>query len=146
MRPRLVLDTNTVLALWMFHDPRLRVLRDWIEADACVLCARADALSELQLVLAYRQFALDTLTQQRVLHDYRARVEISAATVVSVAQALPVCRDADDQKFLEITAEAGASSLLTRDKALLRLARHRLLRGRFTILTPEHFLSQPLTG
>ena len=146
MRPRLVLDTNTVLALWMFHDPRLRVLRDWIEADACVLCARADALNELQLVLAYRQFALDTLTQQRVLHDYRARVEISAATVVSGAQALPVCRDADDQKFLEITAEAGASSLLTRDKALLRLARHRLLRRRFSILTPEHFLSQLLTG
>lgn len=146
MRPRLVLDTNTVLALWMFHDPRLRVLRDWIEAGTCVLCARADALSELQLVLAYRQFALDTLTQQRVLHDYRARVEISAATVVSGAQTLPVCRDADDQKFLEITAEAGASSLLTRDKALLRLARHRLLRERFTILTPEHFLSQLLTG
>ena len=111
-----------------------------------MLCARADALSELQLVLAYRQFALDTLTQQRVLHDYRARVEISAATVVSGAQALPVCRDADDQKFLEITAEAGASSLLTRDKALLRLARHRLLRRRFSILTPEHFLSQLLTG
>ena len=146
MRPRLVLDTNTVLALWMFHDPRLRVLRDWIEADACVLCARADALNELQLVLAYRQFALDTLTQQRVLQGYRARVEISAATVVSGAQALPVCRDADDQKFLEITAEAGASSLLTRDKALLRLARHRLLRRRFSILTPEHFLSQLLTG
>ena len=146
MRPRLVLDTNTVLALWMFHDPRLRILRDWIEADTCVLCARADALNELQLVLAYRQFALDTLTQQRVLHDYRARVEISAATVVSGAQALPVCRDADDQKFLEITAEAGASSLLTRDKALLRLARHRLLRRRFSILTPEHFLSQLLMG
>ena len=146
MRPRLVLDTNTVLALWMFHDPRLRVLRDWIEADACVLCARADALSELQLVLAYRQFALDTLTQQRVLQDYRARVEISAADVVPDTRALPVCRDADDQKFLEITAEAGASSLLTRDKALLRLARHRLLRRRFSILTPEHFLSQLLTG
>ena len=146
MRPRLVLDTNTVLALWMFHDPRLRVLRDWIEADACVLCARADALSELQLVLAYRQFALDTLTQQRVLQDYRARVEISAADVVPDTRALPVCRDADDQKFLEITAEAGASSLLTRDKALLRLARHRLLRRRFSILTPEHVLSQLLTG
>ena len=146
MRPRLVLDTNTVLALWMFHDPRLRVLRDWIEADACVLCARADALNELQLVLAYRQFALDTLTQQRVLQGYRARVEIPAATVASGAQALPVCQDADDQKFLEITAEAGASSLLTRDKALLRLARHRLLHRRFSILTPEHFLSQLLMG
>ena len=33
-RPRLVLDTNTVLALWMFHDPALDELREWIEAAA----------------------------------------------------------------------------------------------------------------
>ena len=146
MRPRIVLDTNTVLALWMFHDPRLCILRDWIEAGACTLSTRADALHELQLVLAYRQFALDTLTQQSLLHDYRARVEIFDAAASSGERPLPPCRDADDQKFLEITAEAGASSLLTRDKALLRLARHRLLRRRFSILTPEHFLSQLLTG
>lgn len=142
MRPRLVLDTNTVLALWMFHDPRLCILRDWIEAGACTLSTRADALRELQLVLAYRQFALDTLTQQRVLQDYRARVEISAADVVPDTRALPLCRDADDQKFLEIAFDTGASSLLTRDKALLRLGRHRLLRERFAILSPEHFVNQ----
>ncbi len=144
MRPRLVLDTNTVLALWMFHDPRLRALRDWIEAGACMLSARADALSELQLVFAYRQFGLDPLTQHRLLQDYRARVDI--VTVVSGSRALPVCRDADDQKFLEIAFDAGASSLLTRDKALLRLARHRLLRERFAILTPERFISQLPAG
>lgn len=142
MRPRIVLDTNTVLALWMFHDPRLRTLRDWIDTDACTLCARVDALSELQLVLAYRQFALDTLTQQSLFHDYRARVEIFDAAASSGERPLPACRDADDQKFLELAFDADASSLLTRDKALLRLARHRLLRERFAIVTPEQFVSQ----
>ena len=117
-------------------------MRDWIEAGACTLSTRADALRELQLVLAYRQFALDTLTQQRVLQDYRARVDISAAVVVPDTRTLPVCRDADDQKFLEIAFDTGASSLLTRDKALLRLGRHRLLRERFAILSPEHFINQ----
>jgi len=50
---------------------------------------------------------------------------------------LPGCRDPDDQKFLEIAGAAGAATLITRDKALLRLARHRLVRARFAILTPE---------
>ena len=38
------------------------------------------------------------------------------------------------------------ATLITRDKALLRLARHRLVRERFAILTPErmqHTLAQP---
>lgn len=142
MRPRLVLDTNTVLALWMFQDPGLHALRDWIECGECTLTTRADALTELQLVLAYRQFALDVFTQQTLLGSYRARVELLPAETSIPAQVLPHCRDADDQKFLEITFDAGASSLLTRDKALLRLARHRLVRGRFAIVTPERFLSQ----
>jgi len=57
---------------------------------------------------------------------------------------LPACRDPDDQKFLEIARSAGAAALMTRDKALLRLTRHRLIRTHFAILSPEAFLSQTL--
>ena len=58
------------------------------------------------------------------------------------AAPLPACRDSDDQKFLEIARDAGASHLITRDKALLKLARHRLVRERFAVLTPERFVAQ----
>ncbi|MDA0234164.1 MAG: PIN domain-containing protein, partial [Proteobacteria bacterium] len=54
--PTLVLDTNTVLALWMFRDPALEALRAWIDAGSCRLVSRADALEELRRVLAYAQF------------------------------------------------------------------------------------------
>ena len=47
-RPRLVLDTNTVLALWMFRDPKLEALRGWIESGRCRLFSREDALEELR--------------------------------------------------------------------------------------------------
>lgn len=142
-RPALVLDTNTVLALWMFRDPALTTLREWIEAGNCRLFSREDALEELRQVLAYRQFGLDAAMQGALLHAYRVRVTVLTAGAPEAHTAhrapLPACRDSDDQKFLEIAAQAAPSDLLTRDKALQRLARHRLVSHRFSILTPERF-------
>lgn len=131
----LVLDTNTVLALWMFRDPALQALHAWIDEGGSTLCSREDALDELRHVLAYPRFGLDEERQAALQADYRARTTLVAR--VAQAAALPICRDPDDQKFLEIAAAAGTACLLTRDKALLRLARHRLVRARFAIMTPE---------
>jgi putative PIN family toxin of toxin-antitoxin system len=49
---------------------------------------------------------------------------------------LPACRDPDDQKFLEAAAAARADILITKDAALLELARRKLP---FRILTPSAF-------
>lgn len=145
-RPRLVLDTNTVLALWMFRDPKLAALREWIEAGNCRLYSREDAQEELRRVLAYRQFGLDEVSQQAIIAGYRllltpwAPPEDPSTTVVLAT--LPRCRDADDQKFLEIAVQLGATHLLTRDKALLKLARQRTIRERFAILPPERLMAK----
>jgi uncharacterized protein len=133
---RLVLDTNTVLALWMFRDPVLAPLRARAEAGDLTLLTRADAVDELVQVLAYRQFALDQTTRTNLLADYLRRV-IQIPAAGPGALPLPPCRDPDDQKFLEIARDGAAHALLSRDKALLRLARHRLIRERYAILTPE---------
>lgn len=133
---RLVLDTNTVLALWMFQDPLLAPLRARAEGAALALLTRDDALEELARVLAYRQFALPPATQSALLAAYRSR-SMPVPPPDPAAPALPLCRDRDDQKFLEIARDGAAQALLSRDKALLRLARHRLLRERLAILTPE---------
>ena len=142
MHARLVLDTNTILALWMFRDPCLSELCEWIESGDCILVTREDALLELRHVLAYPQFGLDETRQHTLMATYRARTALLTTASSTEAQALPACKDADDQKFLEIALDAGATSLITRDKALLKLARHRRVRERFAILTPERFLTQ----
>ena len=143
-RPALVLDTNTVLALWMFRDPALEKLRDWIEAGHCRLYSREDALGELRRVLGYRQFGLDEAAQQAIHCHYSSLLTPWAGprkpSTTDESACLPRCSDKDDQKFLEIAFEAPANHLLTRDKALLRLARHRGLINRFTILAPERLL------
>lgn len=143
---RLVLDTNTVLALWLFRDPRLAALGALIEHGGCTLHGREDALAELRTVLAYPQFKVDAAAQAALHAAYRQRLSLAPAGAAGEAAALPACRDAEDQKFLEIAGDAAASHLLTRDKALLKLARHRLVRARFAILTPERFLSALTTA
>jgi predicted nucleic acid-binding protein len=145
LRPRLVLDTNTVLALWMFRDPKLEALRDWIEAGKCRLYGREDAVEELRRVLAYRQFGLDAHVQQTIQVEYRKRLFLLPTPADESATAnrspLPTCRDRDDQKFLEITAQAIATHLITRDKALRKLANHPILRNCFAIITPEQLVA-----
>lgn len=154
---RLVLDTNTVLAIWMFRDPALQSLERLIAGGTITLHSREDALEELRRVLAYSQFGVAIEAQAQLLAAYRARVMVLPAatpgtreaappqpTSIDLPPLLPQCRDRDDQKFLEIAAQAMATHLVTRDKALLKLARHRLVRERFAILTPERFVAAAL--
>lgn len=133
---RAVLDTNTVMALWWWQDPKLAPLARAIETGAFALAAREDTLGELTRVLAYRQFAIPAARQTDIAAAYRARCTLAPPPAHDVAP-LPACRDRDDQKFLELTRDAGAALLVSRDKALLRLDRHRLVRPLYRIRSPE---------
>ena len=50
---------------------------------------------------------------------------------------LPKCRDPDDQKFLELARDCGADYLVTKDKALLVLARRKTRPAPCCIVTPS---------
>ncbi|MBA4742239.1 MAG: putative toxin-antitoxin system toxin component, PIN family [Azoarcus sp.] len=133
---RAVLDTNTVMALWWWQDPKLAPLARAIETGTFALAAREDTLGELTRVLAYRQFAIPAARQAEIAEAYRSRCTLSPPPS-SDAAPLPECRDRDDQKFLELTRDSGATLLVSRDKVLLRLDRHRLVRSLYRIRTPE---------
>jgi len=47
------------------------------------------------------------------------------------------CTDADDQKFIDLAIAARAHTLVTRDKALLKLARRALARHGLRVCRPE---------
>ncbi len=131
---RVVLDTNVLLDLVVFDDPQAAPLRAAIESGRVVLLTSADCLAELHRVLAYPAFGLDAPGQQRAYEWFAARaqcVEVSAPV-----PPLPRCRDADDQKFLDLAWAARADWLVTKDKALLELARRVAKLGRFRVTTP----------
>ena len=117
--PRLVLDTNVLLDLWLFDEPSTRPLRAAIEAGAVRAVRSADCDAEFAGVIARARFGLDEASRRSVL----ARWTRCSAPIAAVAPAPLACADPDDQKFLDAAFSAGADALLTRDKALLKLAR-----------------------
>ena len=133
--PRIVLDTNVCLDLFVFHDPRWAPLLAAIEARAVEAVTRADCRDEYLIVLHYSHLPLDDGTRPAAAARFDELITVVDAPAKLVR--LPVCTDKDDQKFLEIARDAGADILITKDKALLKLARKTALAGMFKIMVPE---------
>jgi len=138
--PLLVLDTNVVLDWIAFHDVRVQPIVDALERGALRAATNAACLQELRRALGYAQVKLDAATQASAFERYLASASVLGMSEASAAPELPLCEDPDDQKFLELAWHARAGHLLTRDKALLKLARRMAELGRFTILAPDAFL------
>lgn len=135
---RVVLDTNVLVALWLFADSRYLPLRAALEDGRWQAIANDAVIGEFERVLGYPQFAADAAMQRDALAAYRRLTE---AVIHAADTPLPRCRDADDQKFLELARDGAADWLVTNDKDLLRLARRQKLAGQFRILTPEAALA-----
>lgn len=135
---RIVIDTNVCLDLLVFHDPRWADLLAAIESGAVEAVTRADCRDEYNIVLHYRHLPLDEASRALAAARFDALVKVVAPDTMHLR--LPICSDRDDQKFLEIARDAGASVLITKDKALLKLARKTAALGLFRILLPEAWL------
>ena len=131
----IVIDTNVCLDLFVFRDPRWASLLAALESGAVEAVTRADCRDEYRIVLHYSHLPLDDSTRPDAADRFDALIRVVAPD--SRAVRLPVCTDRDDQKFLEIARDAGAAILVTKDKALLKLARKTIKEGLFRIMTPE---------
>lgn len=121
---RLVLDTNIVMDMLHFGNQHARPLQTALAAGQIRCFTDSHCLAELESVVSYPEFGLDRLARNGLIRSYRRWVTLCDAAGVEDIQ-LPVCRDPDDQKFLILAARCQADLLVTRDKLLLELARHR---------------------
>lgn len=131
----MVLDTQVWIDWLVFDDPSTLALRAAAEHAEIVIDAACEA--ELARVLAYPlgKRSLDEAARAACLQRCRAIARFVEEVLAPERRAeLPACRDRDDQKFLELALAARADLLVTRDRALLELARHRKLP--FRILAP----------
>jgi len=134
---RFVPDTNVCLDLFVFDDPQCAALLAAVRAGSVELVTRGDCRAEWQAVLAYPQLKLDEPRRRQAAELYDRSVRCMPDTGISTGEVvLPRCRDRDDQKFLELAWQTRAVALLTRDDALLRLARRTQRGGLFAILPP----------
>lgn len=114
----LVLDTNVVLDLFVYEDPATAPLRERLAEPSTRWLATPVMREELRRVLAYPQVVkrleARALGAEAVLAAFDARAE----SVDSAPKAPYTCKDADDQKFVDLAVAHGAT-LLSKDKAVL---------------------------
>jgi uncharacterized protein len=131
---RLVLDTQVWLDWLVFDDPGVHRLRNAVHLGRAQIVIDAACDAELERVLAY------DLGKHSIPPHKQAAVLAQARRLCSRVEGmfkgrLPQCRDADDQKFLELAATAGADVLVTKDRELLRMKRGLP----FRVLPPAEF-------
>lgn len=131
-----VVDTNVLLALWLFRDPVVEPLHAAIAAGQLQPVRSVATDAEFAEVLARPGlFSVEAGRQTRLLEAWQA-----VASLVAAIHAAPwVCRDPLDQKFLDLAVSTQAGWLITRDRDLLKLARKTRRQG-LLIVTPESWV------
>ena len=123
---RVVLDTNIVLDLWLYKDAATPVLLAALEGNSVQWLATQVMRDELERVLAYthivKRLAFSQLTAEHILAQFDAHAQL----VAIAPKALFVCKDPDDQKFIDLAAEH-RTRLISKDKAVLTM-RNRMQR------------------
>ena len=139
---RVVFDTNTVVSALLFASGRLAWMRQhWREGSSLPLVSRTTA-AEFSRVLSYPKFGLSPGDRIELLGDYLPWCEI-----VKLSQKCPiVCRDKNDQQFLDLAQSGKADLLVTGDRDLLALSGQ----TSFLIETPQAYrvrfqVSEPTT-
>ena len=128
---RVVFDTNTVVSALLFANGRLAWLRSHWRSGRCTPLASRETVAELTRVFAYPKFCLSAEDRLELLAEYLPFCEI----VETVSESTVLCRDAADQKFLDLVESGKADLLITGDADLLVLVNQ----VSFAIETPASY-------
>jgi uncharacterized protein len=133
--PALVIDTNVVLDRLVFRDASVDSLFAALAGQECHWLATPAMRQELEHVLT-----LGCLSRWRPDIPSVLAAWDGLARLVDPLPAPPSvglrCTDPDDQKFIDLALQVGAGALLSRDRAVLKLA-GRARRYGLAIATPE---------
>lgn len=135
----LVIDTNVVLDWLVFGHPVGALIEDALTSGQCRwLCTRAmrDELAHVVAREALGRWAIDADAALAVFDALG--VDVGTPPLLGAAERLR-CSDPDDQQFVDLAIARRAHALLTRDRAVLRLA-SRARRFGVLIATPEGWL------
>jgi putative PIN family toxin of toxin-antitoxin system len=132
-RPAIVVDTQVVMDWLVFDDARVQALAAALTSGRLRWLVAPAMRDEIRHVLG-RGVAARYAPDMALIE---ARFDAFSETVKAAEPSLRlVCRDPDDQKFIDLALALGARWLVSRDKALLALAKRAKLR-RLLIVKPE---------
>ncbi len=131
----LVLDTNVLLDLLYWKDQKVAGLLQKIAKEKALILFDEETLFEFADVIAREHFKLNLKEQVDLLE--RAST-LGRIVKVPETRAPVHCKDADDQKFLNL-AYCYKATLLTKDKRVLKCEK-KLRRHGVQVMKPEELL------
>jgi len=132
--PQAVLDTNVVLDCFVFGNAGCQPVLRALERGLLRPVATAQMRGELEHVLSRGLGERWPADAQAILTRWDRLVRLLPEPPPSRLN----CTDADDQKFIDLAVAHHVPWLLTRDRALLRLARRARLLG-VEVVVPERW-------
>jgi putative PIN family toxin of toxin-antitoxin system len=146
--PRVILDSNVWIDILVFDDPDTRPILAALESGALHALIDGRCLAELTRVLDYPQFVARSVDKEAALAAVGRLAEFFTPDAPDAPDAcaesprpLPVCKDRDDQKFLELAHAARADWLVSKDRAVLKLAKRIARDFGFRIAQPAPFVA-----
>jgi putative PIN family toxin of toxin-antitoxin system len=132
VKPRIkaVLDSNVAVSALLFGGTPRRVT-DLISLKKFRPVMSEEMMTELRRII-YKKFAYanqDLQIYERLLERYALWVTMGTQTVT-------ICRDPDDDKFIETALIAGCQYIISGDNDLLAIGTYKTIK----ILTPAEFL------
>lgn len=140
MKPILVLDTNVLLDLFVFNNPEVATLKAALLANQLRWMATQAMRDELERVLTYPNITPRLAFYQLSAADVMTTFDQYATLADTAPRATWVCKDPDDQKFIDL-AVLHRATLLSKDQAVLCMQK-RLLAGGVLAQTAIKFSSE----
>ena len=125
---KVILDTNIVLDTFVFNDPAAKPLLVALQSGTVQWIATAPMREELERVLAYPKIAKRLAHYEIQATDVIQQFDTLAQTVDVAVRAPIVCKDPDDQKFIDL-AVAHKALVLSKDNAVLCMGKRLLALG-----------------
>lgn len=134
--PIVILDTNVVLDWLVFRDARSQPLALAITSETLHWYATPAMREELDHVLGRPPLTARAVDSSVLWRDWARWCTEVVPNSNPLSVAIPQCTDRDDQKFIDLALTLRARWLVSRDRAVLALAR-RLRDWGVQVVTPE---------
>lgn len=113
-----ILDTNIVLDAFVFDDPAARLLKQALASSQLQWLATKAMRDELERVLGYPKILPRMAFYKVSAAHVLAQFDGQALLVDTAPRASAICKDPDDQKFIDL-AVSHKALLLSKDNAVL---------------------------
>ena len=137
-KPAIIIDTQVVMDWLVFRDARVQALTAAVTSGALRWLVAPAMRDEILHVLGRgvaARYAPDLAFIEAQFNAHASRVAVIEPQPLAGRL---VCRDPDDQKFIDLALATQARWLISRDKAVLALAKRAKPRG-LRIVTPERW-------